>query len=93
MAFPKDSNENPNEPNQHVDAAMEVLAKFVENYHPAETKDKADTFLSTKEIIQSIADLTGTELAMQDVFEMMNNMGYKYDAINGIEMNWLLIKN
>ena len=77
---------------QRREAAIAVLNKFISNYSPVATFEEADTFLSTSEISKAIGDHAGYGLTTADIFEVMNNMGYKYQPLNGQEFNWLLKK-
>jgi arginine utilization protein RocB len=74
---------------QH-EAAMKVLEFFIDQYMPANNKDDADTFLTTDEISNAIASHTGVRISNAEIFEMLSNMSYKYEAMNGVEFNWLL---
>lgn len=76
---------------QH-DAAMNALRFFIDQYSPAASKNAADVFYTTAEIGNAIYQHTGTRLSNADIFEMMSNMQYKYEAINGLEFTWLLKK-
>jgi len=72
--------------------ALAVLSEFVSEYSPARDKKDADTFYSTKEIIKAIEGHTGVSLNSPDIFELMKKMGYKYEAMDGLDFNWLLKK-
>ncbi len=72
-------------------AAMLALEFIVSKYAPATILD-ADTFFTTPEISQAIAQHTGTTLSAAEIYEMMINMQYTYEALNGLELNWLLKK-
>ena len=77
---------------QRRQAALDVLTNFVSNYAPASDKE-ADTFFRTSEIVQSIEELTGVELAPAEIFETMISMNYQYKAVNGLDFNWMLKKD
>ena len=73
-------------------AVIEVLTNFLDHYEPAAIKNLSNTLLSTKEIANSITQLTGVEVSCYDIYELMNKMNFKYETINGTEFVWLLNK-
>jgi hypothetical protein len=72
-------------------SAVDALTLFVSKYSPA-TNETADTFFSSAEISQAIAEHTGVVLSRSDIYELMSNMKYTFDTRNGLEFNWLLKK-
>jgi hypothetical protein len=72
--------------------ALSVLSDFVSEYSPAENKADANTFYSTIEIRKSILEHTGTALETSDIFELMKKMGYKCEAMEDLNFQWLLKK-
>jgi transposase len=87
-----DLNSFEKEEQQRHDAAIKALEFFINKYSPASDITTAEAFITTKEIVQAIADHTGVALASAEVYEMMVHMGYNYDAVNGLEFNWLMRK-
>jgi DNA-binding transcriptional regulator YhcF (GntR family) len=72
-------------------ASIAALNFFVSKYSPATMQD-ADTFFTTSEISQAIAAHTGAGLENAEIHELMTNMNYSYEVLNGLEFNWLLKK-
>jgi transposase len=72
--------------------ALNALENFISNYEPADKKT-VEIFYTTAEIVHAIAEHTGVYLQKTDVYEMLTNMGYKFEAKNGLEFNWLLKKD
>ena len=74
------------------EAAMSALTFFVSKYSPAIRMEEADTFFTSTEISQAIAEHTGFTLSTTDIYELMTNMGYSSEVLNSLEFNWLLKK-
>lgn len=72
--------------------ALDALRSFVEQYSPA-TRHEANTFFTTREIVNAIEDHTGFQLSNKEVFELMQRMEFKYEAFGGMDFNWLLKKD
>lgn len=85
-------NEEPKKPvdQTHVNA-LAALTAFASKYEPA-TIHTADTFLTTSEISEAIADHTGKTLEAHEIYQVMSQMQYTYEAMNGLEFYWLLRK-
>lgn len=73
-------------------ASMDVLVKFAEKYCPAKSIETSDEIFTSKEISKAIYELSGVQLDLAEIFETMQNMGYKYEAKDGLEYFWLLKK-
>lgn len=88
----KDQQEEPKKPvdQPHVNA-IAALTSFVSKYEPA-TIETADTFFTTNEISAAIEAHTGKRLGAQEIYQVMSQMQYTYEAVNGLEFNWLLRK-
>jgi hypothetical protein len=71
--------------------ALKALEKFISNYCPADSQT-VEVFYTTTEIVHAVAEHTGVYLKKTDAYEMLINMGYQFQAINGLEFNWLLKK-
>lgn len=91
IMFPKELPDEHEQQQKRHQAAMNALITFVSNYSPA-TQKEADTFFSTNEIVQSIQELTGVTLDSAEIFETMISMDYQYQAMNGLDFNWMLKK-
>jgi hypothetical protein len=72
-------------------AALAALTQFVSKFSPA-IMNNANTFYTTTEIRKAIAELTGVALEPTEIFELLSQMGYLYEAMNGLEFNWLFKK-
>lgn len=72
----------------HVNA-IAALTAFASKYEPA-TIETADTYFTTSEISQAIADHTGRSLESVEIYQVMSQMHYTYEALNGLEFYWLL---
>lgn len=70
---------------------LDTLNYFISNYSPATIND-ADTFFTTSEIIDAVAQHVGKFLQPFEIYEMMSQMQYTYEALNGLEFRWLLRK-
>jgi hypothetical protein len=78
---------------QQRETALKALTMVIEKYSPAETKEVATTFFSTNDICDSIAEHTGVILHPSEIFEMMQNMNYKFEAFGELELKWMLKKD
>jgi hypothetical protein len=76
---------------QQQKLAREALEFFILKYSPADN-DTADTFFTSEEITRAVAEHTGVTLNRTGLYETMLNMGYKFDARNGLDFYWLLKK-
>jgi hypothetical protein len=71
--------------------ALNALSVFVTKFSPADN-NTADTFFTSAELSQAVADHTGVRLEISEVYELMTSMNYQFDLKNGSEFNWLLKK-
>jgi hypothetical protein len=71
--------------------ALDALSIFITKFSPADNKT-ADTFFTSGELIDAVAEHTGVALERSEVYELMTSMNYKFDLKNGNQFNWLLKK-
>ena len=74
----------------HVNA-IAALTTFISKYEPA-TIETADTFFTTNEISDAIAEHTGKVLFAEEIYQVMSQMQFQYEPLNGLEFFWLLRK-
>lgn len=83
------------EPKKPVDQAhvnaIAALTTFISKYEPASIST-ADTFFTTSEISDAIAEHTGKVIGAEEIYQVMSQMQFQYEALNGLEFYWLLRK-
>lgn len=73
---------------QFIDNA---LTNAVVDFAPADIKE-ADTFYTTAEIQDAVLLHTGILLEVNEVFEGMQRLNYKYRSLGSLDMYWLMVR-
>jgi hypothetical protein len=72
------------------DSFFQALSTFCNRYDPAGDETVTDYF-SSKEIINIVSDHTGTSIPLKELYELLDQMKYKY-ILDDNTMMWMVRK-